>query len=224
MPDEAGSNISPSTAPASAADPATGAAPAADASAGFMSREQILDQINQAPAEDRAELYQQYSDIFHRAAPPPSREQVMAGQDAGDAEIRLAALLADPNFARRYAEGGIAERREIEELKQTIAAGGDPSVRIGDAEVVDAVTDVRAMRRHDLFGALSDLHKGGIPLEGIEKILDGNWSDGDVEFAQRELDRLVHDPDWQRRLLAGDRTARHEQRAWSAVAGSRRIL
>jgi hypothetical protein len=189
-----------------------------------MSREQILAEINQAPPEDRAELYDQYSAIFHRPAPPPSREQVMAGRDAYDAEVRLAALLADPNFARRYSEGGIAERREIEELKQTIAAGGDPSVRIGDAEVVDAVSDPRAMRRHELFGALTDLNRAGIPLEGLEKILDGNWSDDDVQFAERELDRLVNDPDWQRRLLAGDRTARHEQRAWSAVAGSRRIL
>jgi hypothetical protein len=189
-----------------------------------MSREQILHEINQAPAEDRAELYQQYSDIFHRAAPPPSAEQVAASQDAYDAEVRLAALLADPNFARRYSEGGLAERREIEALKQTIAAGGDASVRIGDAEVVDAVTDVRAMRRHEMVGALTDLNRAGIPLEGLEKILDGNWSDGDVEFASRELDRLVNDPDWCRRLLAGDRTARHEQRAWSAIVGSRKIL
>ena len=202
------------------AAPAGGAAPAAAP----MSREQILDQINQAPAEDRAELYAEYSSIFHRPAPAPSREQVAASQDAYDAEIRLAALLADPNFARRYSEGGIAERREIEELKQTIAAGGDASVRIGDAEVVDAVTDVRAMRRHEMVGALTDLNRAGIPLEGLEKILDGNWSDGDVEFASRELDRLVNDPDWCRRLLAGDRTARHEQRAWSAIVGSRKIL
>jgi hypothetical protein len=189
-----------------------------------MSREQILHEINQAPPEDRAELYNEYSSIFHRPAPAPSAEQVAASQDAYDAEIRLAALLADPGFARRYSEGGIAERREIAELKQTIAAGGDASVRIGDAEVVDAVTDVRAVRRHDLFGALHDLNKAGIPLEGLEKILNGSWSDGDVEFAQRELDRLVNDPDWCRRLLAGDRTARQEQRAWAAVAGSRRIL
>jgi hypothetical protein len=189
-----------------------------------MSREQILDQINQAPAEDRAELYQEYSNIFHRPPPAPTAEQVAAGQDAYDAEIRLAALLADPNFARRYAEGGIAERREIEALKATIAAGGDASVRIGDAEVVDAVSDVRAVRRHDLFGALHDLNKAGIPVEGLEKILDGNWTDNDVEFATRELDRLVNDPDWCRRLLAGDRTARHEQRAWSAVVGSRKVL
>jgi hypothetical protein len=189
-----------------------------------MSREQILDQINQAPAEDRAELYAEYSNIFHRPPPAPTAEQVAAGQDAYDAEIRLASLLADPNFARRYSEGGLSERREIEALKQTIAAGGDPSVRIGDAEVVDAVTDVRGLRRGQLFDALSDLHKGGIPVEGLEKILDGSWTDNDVEFATRELDTLKNDPEWQRRLLAGDREARHEQRAWSAIVGSRKIL
>jgi hypothetical protein len=222
MPEASSSNI-PAGTPSAVdvgATPAGGAAPATAP----MSREQILDQINQAPAEDRAELYQQYSDIFHRPAPAPSREQVAASQDAYDAEVRLASLLADPQFARRYSEGGIAERREIEELKATIAAGGDPSVRIGDAEVVDAVTDVRAMRRHELFGALHDLNRAGIPPAGLEAILDGNWSDNDVEFAANELDRLKNDPVWQKALLAGDRTARHELRAWSAVAGSRRML
>jgi hypothetical protein len=191
-----------------------------------MSREQILDQINQAPPEQCAQLYDQYSSIYHRPPPAPTAEQIAASQDAGDARARLASLLADPNFARRYSEGGLAERREIAELQQIIAAGADETGMSIDAgaEIVDAVSDPHATRRHELFGALSDLSKAGIPVEGLEKILNGDFSDADVEFAERELDRLKNDPDWQRRLLAGDRTARHEQLAWSAVAGSRRIL
>jgi hypothetical protein len=148
-------------------------------------------------------------------------------EDAHTAEIRLAALLADPNFARRFSEGGMAERREIAELQQIIADGADEtgmSVRVGDAEVIDAVSDPHGIRRHELFGELSDLNKLGIPMAGIERMLDGDWSDEDVEFAERELDRLKNDPAWRQALLAGDRTARHEQRAWSIIAGSRRTL
>jgi hypothetical protein len=145
-------------------------------------------------------------------------------QDAHTAEVRLAALLADPNFARRYSEGGIAERREISELQEIIAAGADEtgmSVRVGEAEVVEGP---HGIRRSDLFGALSDLKKIGIPEEGLERILDGNFSDSDVEFAERELNKLKATPAWREALLAGDPTARHEMTAWSAVISSRKVI
>jgi hypothetical protein len=176
-----------------------------------MTPEQATQWVEQKTAEFAA----------RRTAPVPSREQV---QDAHTAEMHLAALLADPNFARRYSEGGIAERREISELQEIIAAGADEtgmSIRVGDAEVVEGPYGIR---RHELFGALSDLKKAGIPEEGLERILDGNFSDEDVEFAERELDRLKNDPVWQKALLSGDRTARHEQLAWSGIIGSRKVL
>jgi hypothetical protein len=159
-----------------------------------------------------------------RTAPVPSREQV---EDAHTAEVRLAALLADPNFARRYSEGGAAERREVAELQEIVSQGADEtgmSVVVGGVEIIDAVSDSHGVRRSDLFGALSDLSRAGVPVEGLERILDGDWSDADVEFAERELDRLTNDPGWQKALCAGDRTARHELRAWSAVVGSRKVL
>jgi hypothetical protein len=151
---------------------------------------------------------------------------VANSQDAHDARTRLASLLADGNFARRYSEGGLAERREVAELQQIIAAGADETGMSIDAgvEIVDGASDPHAVRRSDLFDSLHDLSKLGVTLEGLERFLDGSWSDEDVEFAQRELDRLTATPAWREALLAGDPTARHEQRAWSLVAGSRRIL
>jgi hypothetical protein len=201
---------------------APAAAPAADQP---MSREQILHEINQAPPEERAQMYQRYSDFFHRdQAPVPSREQV---EDAHDAEVRLAALTNDPAWIRKYNERSPAERAEAAELQEIIRAGRDAdglSVRVGDAEVIDAISDPHGVRRSDVFGVLSDLNRLGIPEAGLERILDGNFSDEEYEFAERELDRLKNDPVWQKALCAGDRTARHELAAWSAVAGSRKVL
>jgi hypothetical protein len=145
-------------------------------------------------------------------------------QDAYDAEVRLAALTNQVEWIRKFTAGSAAERREYEELKEIIAAGADEtgmSVRVGDAEVVEGP---HGIRRSDLFGTLSDLNKVGIPEEGLERILDGNWSDADVEFAQRELDRLTATPAWREALCAGDPTARHEMTAWSAVISSRKTL
>jgi hypothetical protein len=192
-----------------------------------MSREQILDQINQAPAERRAELYQQYSDIYHRPPPAPSREQVAASQDAHDAERRLAALTSNVDWIRKFTAGSPAERAEYEELKAIIAAGADEtgmSIRVGDAEIVDAVTDPHGIRRHELFGALSDMNKRGIPIGALERFMDGNWSDADYEFATRELDRLTATPAWRDALSAGDPTALHEFEAWSMIVSSRKVL
>jgi hypothetical protein len=186
-----------------------------------MSREQILAEINGAPPEDRAELYAEYSRIFHQnQSPAPTAEQV---QDAHDAEIRLAALMNDVDWVQKYSQGSIAERREAEQLQQMIAAGRDAdglSVRAP----IEVVTGEFGIRRRDAIDSISDLAKAGIPPEGIERIMDGRWSDADVEFAQRELDRLKATPAWREALLAADPEARHQLRAWSAVAGSRRIL
>jgi hypothetical protein len=128
------------------------------------------------------------------------------------------------DWIRKFTAGSAAERAEYEELKQIIAAGADEtgmSVRVGDAEVVEGP---HGIRRSDLFGALSDLNTVGIPVEGLERILDGNWSDADVDFAQRELNRLTATPAWRAALCAGDPTARHELTAWSAIVGSRKVL
>jgi hypothetical protein len=176
-----------------------------------MTPEQATQWLEQKTAEFAA----------RRTAPVPSREQI---EDAHTAEIRLAALLADPNFARRYSEGGAAERREIAELQEIVSQGADEtgmSVRVGDAEVVEGP---HGIRRSDLFGALSDLEKVGIPVAGLERILDGNFSEEDQMWAQRELDRATATPEWTAALLRGDPTAKHEFTAWCAVISAGKTL
>jgi hypothetical protein len=193
-----------------------------------VTRQEILDQIYASPPEQRAQLYQQYSDIYHRdQVPVPTAEQVAASQDAELAAVRLAALTSNVDWIRKYTAGAPAERAEYEELRAIVAAGADEtgmSVRVGDAEVVDALSDPHGVRRSDLFGALYDLNKVGIPEETLAKVLDGDWSDTDYEFAVSELDKLTSNSEWRARLLSGDREARHEQVAWRAIVGSRKVL
>jgi hypothetical protein len=159
--------------------------------------------------------------VARRTAPVPSREAI---EDAYDAQVRLSALVNDPTWARRFSEGSFAERQEYQELQEIIAAGADESgmsVRVGDAEVVEGP---HGIRRSDLFGALSDLNRVGIPVQGLERILDGNFSDEDVAWAQQSLDRAMATPAWREALVSGDPTARHEMTAWSAVISSRKTL
>jgi hypothetical protein len=149
----------------------------------------------------------------------PSAEQIESAESAYDAEVRLARLTADESWMRRYAAGSRAERAEYEQLTRMIAAGADEtgmSVRVGDVETLRE----GEIRRADLFGVLSDMNKAGVALEGLERFLDGNFSDEDIEFAQRELDRLTATPAWRDALLAGDPQCRHELVAWSAVISS----
>jgi hypothetical protein len=155
------------------------------------------------------------------AAPVPSRGQV---ESAYDAEVRLAALTSNVDWIRKFTAGSPAERREYEELKAIIADGADEtgmSIRVGDAEVVEGPFGVR---RSDLFGALSDMNKIGIPVEGLERFLDGNFSEEDQLWAQQSLDRAMATKEWTDGLLRGDPTCLHEFTAWCAVVSAGKTL
>jgi hypothetical protein len=171
------------------------------------------------PEQATAVLEQKSAEFAAKqAAPVPTADQV---ESADDAAQRLARLTADESWMRRYAAGSRAERLEYEQLTRAIAAGAAETglpIRVGDVEVVEE----GGMRRADLFGTLSDLHKVGIPLEGLERILDGNFSDEDVAWAERELDRGMATKEWTDALLRGDPTVRHEFTALCAVVSAGR--
>jgi len=193
---------------ATSASPSTGASPTA------------VDPWAMTPEQATAYLEQKSAQYAAQSAPPvPTAEEI---QDAHDAELLLARLSCDPVWARKVAEGSRAERLEYERLTRMIAAGADEtgmSVRVGDVEVVEE----GGIRRADLFGALSDLNKVGIPLEGLERILDGNFSDEDVAWAQRELDRGLATKEWTDALLRGDPTVLHEFTALCAVVAAGKV-
>jgi hypothetical protein len=144
----------------------------------------------------------------------PTAEQV---QDVHDARLRLAALTADPIWAKKFMEGSIPERREFEALTEMIANEGDaPFV----SAPIESTFGDQSVRRQDLISEISHLGKVGIPAEGIERTLTGNFSEADVEWAQRELERGMATKEWRDGVLAGDPTCVHEWTALCAVVAA----
>jgi hypothetical protein len=180
-----------------------------------------VDPWSMTPQQASEQLAAMQAAYDAKSAPPvPTADQV---ESADDAAQRLARLTADETWMRKYAQGSRAERLEYERLTQMIAAGADEtgmSVRVGDVEVVEE----GGLRRADLFGTLSDLNKVGIPLEGLERILDGNFSDEDIAWAERELDRGLATKEWTDALLRGDPTVRHEFTALCAVVSAGKAI
>jgi hypothetical protein len=172
-----------------------------------------------SPAE-ATELLNEFTASFHKPAPPPTLEQCRDGRDA---QIRLSAITSDKDWIGRFLAGGAAEKAEFHALSEMVAAAADEGGFINVGEVETVAGDF-GIRRKDMIDSISDLAKTGIPPEGVEKIIAGNWSDADFEFGTRELARLKATPAWREALLAGDPTARHEMRVWSAIAGSRKVL
>jgi hypothetical protein len=186
-------------------DYATGAAPAADIRSDVWSL---------TPEEAGAVLAERAAD-FRPAV--PSAEQV---QDAHDAKLRLEALSNDPAWVKKYLEGSIPERRELEALTETIAAEGDaPYVQAP----IESTFGDQSIRRQDLISEISHLGKVGIPAEGIERTLTGNFSEADVEWAQRELERGLATKEWAAGVLAGDPTCVHEWTALCAVVSAGKV-
>jgi hypothetical protein len=169
------------------------------------------------PAQATAYLDQKSAQFEAQSAPqPPSAEQI---EDARDAEVRLAKLTCDPVWVRKFTEGSRAERAEYERLTSLIAAGANEtgSAVVGDVEVVEGPHGVR---RQDLIGTIEDLSKIGIPDEGIIRTLNADFSDEDIEWAQRELDRGLATKEWTDALLRGDPTVLHEFTALCAVVSA----
>jgi hypothetical protein len=102
-----------------------------------------------------------------------------------------------------------------------IAAGVDETGSTVVGQVETLVGD-NAVRRSDMIGAIEDLSKAGIPDEGIIRTLNADFSEDDIEWAQRELDKAMATPSWRDALLAGDPTAKHEFTALCAVVAAGR--
>jgi hypothetical protein len=195
-------------------------APSADAPEGFASEREFHDAIASLSKEEADAVMAEFSAGFHAPKPAPTLEQCRDGRDA---QIRLSALTSDKDWIERFLAGGFAEKAEFHALTEMVAAAADEGgfINVGEVETVMGEFGVR---RSDMIDSIGDLAKTGIPPEGIERIIVGSWTDADVEFAERELARLQATPSWREALCAGDPTARHEMRAWSAIVGSRKTL
>jgi hypothetical protein len=168
-----------------------------------------------SPAEAGEILAERAADFAPQAL---TAEQV---QDATDARIRLTQLTNDPVWAKKYMEGSPDEKREFEALTQQIADAGEGAPFM-ETPIEMTVGD-QSVRRQDLISALSHLGGLGIPAEGIERIVTGEWSDEDVGWAQQLLDRGMATPEWTNALLRGDPAAVHEWTALCGVLSARKV-
>jgi len=170
--------------------------------------EATADSWNLSPAEAGAILAERSADFAPRV---PTAEQV---QDVHDAKLRLAALTSDPSWAKKFMEGSPAERAEFARLTEMIAAEaeGQPFV----AAPLETTVGSESVRRQDLISEISHLGKIGIPPQGVERIVTGNFSAEDIEWAQGWLDKGMATKEWTDALLRSDPTVLHE---WTALCG-----
>jgi hypothetical protein len=150
------------------------------------------------------------------ATPVPTAEQV---QDAHDARVRLAALVNNETWARNFMNGSIPERQEFEALTQAIASEGEAGGYNVEASSIE-VTVGDQVRRQDVIAEIGHLSKVGIPAEGIERILTGDFPLGSVEEAQALLDKGMATKEWREALLAGDPETVHSWTVYCAIVSS----
>jgi hypothetical protein len=105
-----------------------------------------------SPQEAGAILEQRAADF---ATPAP-----LAPVNAREADARLAALIADPAWARKLLSGDVATVQEFERLSalkanvSTVDAIADPA-----AQVIETTIGAEGLRRQDLISAAADLRR-----------------------------------------------------------------
>ena len=136
---------------------------------------------------------------------PPS----ITPTDAQQAQARINYLAADKDFVDRLDKGDAAAKAELKALVEQVAGGNEPYTF--ENEVVDAVSDPNRMPKERYDGLLAALVEQGAPESSVQYIRDldsGARTDlptaGDGKACKRAIDRLTRDPEWGRKVLAGD--------------------
>jgi hypothetical protein len=161
--------------------------------------------------QEAGEVLAEWAADFRPAV--PTAEQV---QDYHDARARLTALTNDATWTRKYLEGSLAEVREFEQLTKMIANEAEP---IGYQESHEVLMEGQ-LPRVKLISAISHMGKVGIPAEGIERIVTGDFSAEDIEWGRQQLDRAMATKEWTDGLLRGDPTCVHEFWAYTALVAA----
>jgi hypothetical protein len=143
-----------------------------------------------------------------RGAPPSDKPTTPA-----QAQARLSVLTADKAWADRLAKSDVAVRREFTELTAQVANSTE-ALGGTELEVVDSISDPNAMTRDRYDGLLEGLRESGMPESGEKYVRDldaGTRTDrptaGDGAAAQAAVNRLTKDPEWAKKVLAGDMAA-----------------
>jgi hypothetical protein len=183
------------------ADETTGASPTADP-------------WQMSPAEASAALDQNSAKFDAQAS-------AEALQDRSDAEIELSRKLSDRDWVKAFQRGSAREQEEYARLTAAITAAAEQdgtSVLVGQVETIPE----GGVRRRDMISMIDHLSRVGLEEQGIIRTLMADFSDDDIEWAQRELDRGMATKEWADRLLSGDPEILHQWTAYCCILAARK--
>jgi hypothetical protein len=127
-----------------------------------------------------------------------------------EATTQLAQLKADPNFTKPFMAGGPAQLKRFQDLHEMIENGTNADVdRAMAGEFMDGMNTAEHVQ---MMGAASMLQEAGVRPEIVRDVLAGTHAVTPAEYAlvkQFKADKMT-DPDWSKRLLAGDSEAKRE--------------
>jgi hypothetical protein len=138
-------------------------------------------------------------------APPPD-----PASPAG-ARAELNAKLADPAWFSRYTNGSVETQTEFAELTERGAA--DKVDRLIDGTYSTTPFDFTdgGVSPHDAMGAAAWLRDAGVEPAAIKQLLEGHpVSKQELQAVEQHRARLLGDPEWTKRMLAGDAAARRD--------------
>lgn len=177
-----------------------------------MSESPPMDIATLSPAEATAKL----AEMTAAASPPPP----LAPTTATDARRRLDALSGDKAWGKLFLSGDMTARREFADLSAMVAAGDDVADAIdGKAPPPQFETTFGGEQpRRVVNEVIADMREAGLSDAAIGEAIRGDpISKQEVEQVRQMQRMRLGDPDWCKRLLAGDYAARREHILMSIV-------
>lgn len=156
--------------------------------------------------------------LAEMAAPPPPPDKPT---NAVEASARLQALASDKDFAQRLLNGDPAVRKEFDQLNAAVAAGDLTDLVMAGVVPAGAINYGDHASLRDQADAVPMLRAAGISDGAIRQLLEDRPVSRAEYDAVKQFQTARHrDPDWQKRLLAGDHAAGREQLLMSIVLSS----
>lgn len=168
------------------------------------------------PAEATAALARMQ---FEASPPPP-----LAPATAADAARRLEILSKDKAWADRLFAGDVAANKEFKELNALAASGDDTADLIAGTATLQQPFETTIdgqLPRRVVADVVSSLRELGLSDGSIGEALNGGKFTSAELAAVKVFRNSRHgDPDWCKRLLAGDYAARREHVLLSIILSS----
>lgn len=148
--------------------------------------------------------------------PPPPAPPA----NASDARRRLDALSRDPTWSQKFMSGNAEARREFAELTKRVAEGDPVADAMNTPEPVFRIdtTVGGEMPQRAIRDFIADARQAGISEGAIAQALRGEKvSPQEYEATKRFKQMRMSDPEWAKKLAAGDYQATQELRLMGII-------